>query len=84
MSEAPHCRVCWDKVYGLWVDPTPHGGVCPFGATAAHECQQAMMRARQSADAIKMLGLNASPPPAEATARPLSAPDAGAGDETDT
>lgn len=37
-----YCRVCWQGVYGLWIEREPHNGVCPFGADAIGNCQQAM------------------------------------------
>jgi hypothetical protein len=37
-----YCRVCWQRVYALWIDTVPHGGVCPFGASKLEDCDQAM------------------------------------------
>lgn len=37
-----YCTVCWQAVYGLWVDKEWHGGDCPFGARRIEDCDQAM------------------------------------------
>ena len=40
-----YCRTCWNPVYVLWID-RDHGGGCPFGATSAAGCDDALSRAR--------------------------------------
>ena len=37
-----YCKVCWQRVYACWIEPEPHGGVCPFGAMKIEACEQAM------------------------------------------
>lgn len=50
-----YCKVCWEPVYRLWADKQDHGGVCPFGATQAHECRNAMNAARNTAMIREMM-----------------------------
>ena len=37
-----YCKVCWQAVYSLWIDKTPHNGACMFGHTKIEQCAQAM------------------------------------------
>ncbi|WP_421782695.1 hypothetical protein [Kiloniella litopenaei] len=48
-----YCKVCWNPIYTLWISDEDHGGVCPEGAKQAHECSDAMGRAKFSAELKK-------------------------------
>lgn len=53
-KHSAYCSVCWNAVYALWIDDMDHGGRCPEGATEAHKCQDAMGRAKLSAQLAKL------------------------------
>ena len=37
-----YCKVCWQNIYCMWVDKTPHDGSCIEGATTIGDCKQAV------------------------------------------
>lgn len=43
------CHVCWNAVWRLWIEDEDPAGKCPWGHTRAHDCPDAMDRARESA-----------------------------------
>jgi len=49
-----YCRVCWNPVYVLWIDDEDHEGKCQFGHIRAHECPDALERARTAATVQKL------------------------------
>ena len=59
LPDVPHssyCKACWYPVYSMWIDTDDHLGECPQGHSAAHECPEAMGRAKFSADLQKARG----------------------------
>ena len=43
-----YCHVCWNAVFALWIEAQDPEGKCPHGHVAAHDCPDAMGRARLS------------------------------------
>ena len=46
------CHVCWNRVYALWAE-APRSD-CPWGATVAHSCADALARAQTKATMLKL------------------------------
>lgn len=56
LPDEPHssyCKVCWNPVYSLWHSTEPHHGECPHGCAQAHECADALGRAKLRAELAK-------------------------------
>jgi hypothetical protein len=57
-----YCKVCWNPVYVMWVDKTDPAGECMFGHKAAHECPEAMGRAKLQATMERLRSEGVLPP----------------------
>ena len=71
LPDEPHssyCKVCWNPVYSLWHSTEPHHGECPHGCAQAHECEDAIGRAKLRAELAK----HRAAPNAEITGRTLA------------
>jgi hypothetical protein len=49
------CHVCWEAIYTLWIDRDDDpAGRCMHGHKQAHECPEAMARARTAGQMAKL------------------------------
>jgi hypothetical protein len=55
-----YCHVCWQAIYGLWIDDVDPAGACIEGASKISDCRQASSWERTKGEMLKYLRENST------------------------